>query len=115
MNRNGGIRCNRIHYKAIITPFTQMHLGDCSYLSTCRRQDTCKFVHYDFDLTPSEERYYKRVLQKNAGRFRDDFCDAHEERRYNEARYTVGLNFKRQTPIQWINADVRDARESWGS
>ncbi len=28
---------------------TELELGDCSYLNTCHRMDTCKYVHYELD------------------------------------------------------------------
>ena len=30
-------------------PHTDVSLGDCSYLDTCRHMKTCKFVHYEID------------------------------------------------------------------
>jgi hypothetical protein len=41
--------CIKIHFRPLILPHTNLSLGDCSYLSTCRRMNTCKFVHYEID------------------------------------------------------------------
>lgn len=41
--------CNKIHFKKIISEHTDVTLGDCSYLDTCRHIETCKFVHYAVD------------------------------------------------------------------
>ena len=60
-----GAVCNLIHYKKLIQPHTgglkglngtsliyysDIGLGDCSYLDTCRHLFSCKFVHYIIDL-----------------------------------------------------------------
>lgn len=41
--------CSRVHFRKIVKPFTDEGLGDCSYLNTCHRMDTCKFLHYEID------------------------------------------------------------------
>lgn len=38
-----------IHFRRIIKSHTDVSLGDCSYLDTCRHMKTCKFVHYEID------------------------------------------------------------------
>jgi hypothetical protein len=42
-----GPRCQKIHFRRIIKPHTDVSLGDCSYLDTCRHMATCKFIHYE--------------------------------------------------------------------
>lgn len=49
-----GIHCDLIHFRRIIKPHTDMSLGDCSYLDTCRHMDKCKFIHYEVDLDDAE-------------------------------------------------------------
>ncbi|KAJ3075168.1 N6-adenosine-methyltransferase subunit mettl3 [Podochytrium sp. JEL0797] len=42
--------CTKVHFVHILMPYTDMSLGDCSYLNTCHRiRDGCKFVHYEID------------------------------------------------------------------
>eukprot|EP01118_Nematostelium_gracile_P013153 TRINITY_DN4935_c0_g1_i3.p1 TRINITY_DN4935_c0_g1~~TRINITY_DN4935_c0_g1_i3.p1 ORF type:complete len:426 (+),score=101.48 TRINITY_DN4935_c0_g1_i3:430-1707(+) len=41
--------CNKIHFRRILMPHTDISLGDCSYLDTCRHMKSCKFVHYEID------------------------------------------------------------------
>ncbi|KNZ53339.1 uncharacterized protein VP01_326g2 [Puccinia sorghi] len=36
----------RVHYKPDIQPHTDLSLGDCSYLNTCHRMDTCRYLHW---------------------------------------------------------------------
>lgn len=43
--------CDKIHFRRLIFAHTDVELGDCSYLDTCRRLNICKFVHYQ--LLPS--------------------------------------------------------------
>jgi hypothetical protein len=39
---------------------TELELGDCSYLNTCHRMDTCKYVHYELDDDEEHWTYEKR-------------------------------------------------------
>ncbi|TPX72898.1 hypothetical protein SpCBS45565_g00003 [Spizellomyces sp. 'palustris'] len=41
--------CQKLHFRRIIKPQTDVSLGDCSYLNTCHRLDQCKYVHYELD------------------------------------------------------------------
>ena len=43
------VACGKVHFRRIILPHTDVSLGDCSYLDTCRHMKTCKFVHYAID------------------------------------------------------------------
>ncbi|KAH9467107.1 hypothetical protein Pst134EA_000916 [Puccinia striiformis f. sp. tritici] len=38
--------CTKVHYKPDIQPHTDLSLGDCSYLNTCHRMDTCRYLHW---------------------------------------------------------------------
>jgi mRNA (2'-O-methyladenosine-N6-)-methyltransferase len=42
------IQClnTKIHFIPIIKPHTDISLGDCSYLDTCHKLDSCRYVHY---------------------------------------------------------------------
>ncbi|KAK6935590.1 MT-A70-like [Dillenia turbinata] len=46
------IACEKVHFRRIIAPHTDINLGDCSFLDTCRHMKTCKYVHYELDPTP---------------------------------------------------------------
>ena len=75
--------CNKVHFKPIIKPHTDVSQGDCSYLDTCRHMDICKFVHYqieDNDLIPSNRK--ELILSGDTG--------------------------NKILPSQWINCDIRD-------
>lgn len=76
--------CRQLHFRRIIKPHTDLSLGDCSYLDTCRHMKTCKYVHYEIDM---EEQELQRIM-----RAKDTFNDE--------------LMAKLPEP-QWINCDVR--------
>mmetsp|Transcript_38175 Transcript_38175/g.61806 ORF Transcript_38175/g.61806 Transcript_38175/m.61806 type:complete len:874 (-) Transcript_38175:490-3111(-) len=46
------VACEKVHWRRIINLHTDVSLGDCSYLDTCRHTKTCKFIHYEIDDTP---------------------------------------------------------------
>ena len=75
--------CNKVHFKPIIKPHTDVSQGDCSYLDTCRHMDICKFVHYqieDNEYFPSNRK--ELVLSGDSG--------------------------NQILPSQWINCDIRN-------
>lgn len=41
--------CKRLHFQRLVFPWTDLSLGNCSYLDTCRHMKTCRFVHYQLD------------------------------------------------------------------
>ncbi|RKP36235.1 MT-A70-domain-containing protein [Dimargaris cristalligena] len=47
--------CNRLHFRVIHQPYTDLALGDCSYLNTCHRMDTCRYIHYELDSDHNAE------------------------------------------------------------
>ena len=44
--------CPRVHFERLIFPWTDVALGNCSYLDTCRHMKTCRYVHYQLDDQP---------------------------------------------------------------
>ncbi len=43
-----------VHFLPILRPHTDPSLGDCSYLNTCHRMDTCRYMHW-FLETPTAQ------------------------------------------------------------
>lgn len=41
--------CDRLHFLRLVFPWTDVSLGNCSYLDTCRHMKTCRYVHYQLD------------------------------------------------------------------
>eukprot|EP00250_Pteridium_aquilinum_P027501 c3507_g1_i1 orf=139-2463(+) len=50
--RSSYVACEKVHFRRIIAVHTDVNLGDCSFLDTCRHMKTCKYVHYELDPTP---------------------------------------------------------------
>jgi mRNA (2'-O-methyladenosine-N6-)-methyltransferase len=45
----GAPPCGCLHFVRLLMPHTDVALGDCSFLDTCRHMRTCKYVHYQLD------------------------------------------------------------------
>jgi hypothetical protein len=41
-------QCRKLHFRVLLQSHTDRSLGDCAYLSSCRKPH-CKFVHYEID------------------------------------------------------------------
>lgn len=41
--------CHRVHFRRLVFPWTDLSMGNCSYLDTCRHMKTCRYVHYELD------------------------------------------------------------------
>lgn len=88
--------CEKVHFRRIIAPHTDISLGDCSFLDTCRHMKTCKYIHYELD----PERDLPPALmgaglppQKPLKPQRPEYCSEVE----------LG-------EPQWINCDIRNFR-----
>ncbi|PWA83643.1 mRNAadenosine methylase [Artemisia annua] len=86
------ISCEKVHFRRIIAPHTDMNLGDCSFLDTCRHMKTCKYVHYELDSTP-EVAHMMMGVPKPIKPLRPEYCSEVE----------LGES-------QWINCDIRNFR-----
>lgn len=51
---HGGSFCDKVHFRRLKLPHTDLRQGDCSYLNACRHMNTCKFVHYEIDDIPDK-------------------------------------------------------------
>ncbi|XVE58137.1 hypothetical protein DITRI_Ditri04bG0146000 [Diplodiscus trichospermus] len=80
--------CKKVHFKRIIAPHTDISLGDCSFLDTCRHMKTCKYVHYELDQTQDD-----LGPEKPLKPLRAEYCSEVE----------LG-------EPQWINCDIRNFR-----
>ncbi|CAI9093391.1 OLC1v1028889C1 [Oldenlandia corymbosa var. corymbosa] len=88
------IACQKVHFRRIIAPHTDVILGDCSFLDTCRHMKTCKYVHYELDSTPDMSALGALTPPKPLKPQRDvHYCSEVE----------LGES-------QWINCDIRNFR-----
>ncbi|GFR47571.1 hypothetical protein Agub_g9297, partial [Astrephomene gubernaculifera] len=80
------LACPRLHFFRVVQPHTDVSLGNCSYLDTCRNMRTCKYVHYRPDPEPDVPGMGAEMARLRA----------------SVPKYLQAL----QAP-QWINCDVR--------
>ncbi|KAK6461732.1 MT-A70-domain-containing protein [Scheffersomyces coipomensis] len=85
----------KTHYLPIINSHTDYYLGDCSYLDTCHKMKTCRYLHY-YSLAPLSNL---------------DIVDQQQLEKCKNHEYTLGecfTEYQRQiVPPHWINCDVR--------
>lgn len=82
--------CDLQHFVPALRPHTLVSLGDCSYLNTCHRIDSCRYIHWTLqDLPPSSSSP-------------DDSTEP------ALARRTISVT-PRPSPLppQWLNVDLR--------
>ncbi len=73
-------QCTKIHFEPIISSHTDVSLGDCSYLDTCRHMEICRFVHYKIEESEDKPSSLKELV----------------------------LNGDSNTlPSQWVSCDIR--------
>ncbi|KAG7665494.1 IME4 [[Candida] subhashii] len=86
----------KIHFLPIINNHTDLNLGDCSYLDTCHKMKTCRYLHY-------------YTLNSNSSHYSSDQKENEENNQVHE--YSIGdcfsESFREVLPAQWINCDIR--------
>ncbi|XP_050376313.1 N6-adenosine-methyltransferase MT-A70-like [Argentina anserina] len=87
---NSLLACEKVHFRRIIALHTDVNLGDCSFLDTCRHMKTCKYVHYELDSTPDVS---NMMAPPKPLKQRAEYCSEVE----------LGQP-------QWINCDIRNFR-----
>ncbi|KAI3405779.2 IME4 [Candida oxycetoniae] len=88
---------NKIHFLPIFYNHTDLNLGDCSYLDTCHKMKTCRYLHY-YTLNPLVKSMAAATTTK-------------ERSSSASSDYTLGEcfteSFRPVTQPQWISCDVR--------
>ncbi|MCL7030301.1 hypothetical protein MKW94_000587 [Papaver nudicaule] len=89
------IACEKVHFSRIVALHTDISLGDCSFLDTCRHMRTCKYVHYELDSSQDVPDMMMGSSQptKSIRPLRPEYCSDTE----------LGAS-------QWINCDIRNFR-----
>lgn len=86
-------RCtqSKMHFIPVFQPQTEPKLGDCSYLDTCHKMGTCRYVHYGILLPESKpvevDSEALRINNYTRG----------------EPLAAYGMS---ESPAQWINCDI---------
>lgn len=92
----------KIHFLPIINSHTDLNLGDCSYLDTCHKMKTCRYLHF-YTLNPLSKREDEVAANGNK--------DKDNQLQLKGFEYTLGdcftESFRQVLPPQWINCDVR--------
>lgn len=91
------IACEKVHFRRIIAPHTDVNLGDCSFLDTCRHMKTCKYVHYELDPTPD----VPPMMMGSAS------LPPPKQLKPQRAEYCSQVELGEP---QWINCDIRSFR-----
>ncbi|ODV77281.1 MT-A70-domain-containing protein, partial [Suhomyces tanzawaensis NRRL Y-17324] len=81
---------SKIHFLPVFNSHTEQSLGDCSYLDTCHKMKTCRYLHY-FTLHPELGNSSRR--NRNISEYTIDECFMEHEREV--------------IPAQWIKCDIR--------
>lgn len=92
----------KIHYIPITNSQTDHSLGDCSYLDTCHKMASCRYVHYSKHI-PSE--FYSQCEQQ-CNDFNSNLQN-NERISYYNINGSVATISREILPPQWINCDVR--------
>lgn len=82
----------KVHYLPLITGATDMTLGNCSYLDTCHKLKSCRYLHY-YTLQPQQQE--NDTLPSELAELAID--------------YTIGEPgvILPELPPQWIRCDIR--------
>ncbi|BGP19300.1 methyltransferase [Rhodosporidiobolus nylandii] len=92
-----GELCPNVHFVRALRPHTEVTLGDCSYLNTCHRMATCRYVHWVLeDPGPTE----KAAKVKEEEKVQLGWAE-------EGAEDEVVAKVQQALPPQWINADLR--------
>lgn len=87
----------KLHFIPIIQPQTDFKLGDCSYLDTCHKMSSCRYIHYG-QLMP---------LKKKEAAPNETFEIFENIRIWDYTRgESVCSYLKPELPPQWINCDL---------
>lgn len=89
-----------MHFIPIIQPQTDIRLGDCSYLDTCHKMNTCRYVHYGLlmpEAPPDSETKRKVADQASSKALRTGL--------YTRGQ-AINASAMENTPPQWIRCDV---------
>lgn len=93
--------CLKVHFRRVLLPHTDISLGDCSYLDTCRHMAACKFVHYEIDGNDImlHNRHHPIMHIPARGGILGP--------RLKEVHQIVDEKSDSGVPTQWLNCDVR--------
>lgn len=94
----------KLHFIPIIQSQTDIKLGDCSYLDTCHKMTTCRYIHYG-QLMPLKFKFKDKEQDKKIEE--EEFEIKENIRIWDFTRGETVCNYlKCEIPAQWINCDL---------
>lgn len=103
----GGPLCTDVHFVRAIRPHTEVSLGDCSYLNTCHRMSTCRYVHWVLE-DPLACQASVPPPADPAPLVRAEAEEARPSLPRELELRTKADSLQQALPPQWVNADLRD-------
>lgn len=106
--------CSKLHFRRVIESHTDVSLGDCAYLSGCRRMRTCKYIHYEIEEENGHGNGCDRhgsaaaaaATQKRARS--PALPHTGSEGTPGTSMVSTALPATPRAPAQWVNVDVRN-------
>jgi N6-adenosine-specific RNA methylase IME4 len=99
---------NKLHFIPIIQSQTDFKLGDCSYLDTCHKMSSCRYIHYGQLMPLKMNNQIKNDNSSNDTGFDKELFEVNENIRIWD--FTRGESvctyLKPELPAQWINCDL---------
>lgn len=93
---------SKIHFIPNLKPQTDLTLGDCSYLDTCHKLNSCRYIHY---VQYCSEQLMKNIIEETNAK------NIEQTKNNRIGFYTHGdccsQNCKALLPPQWIKCDLR--------
>ncbi len=99
----GGRGCTKLHFRRVIETHTDVTLGDCAYLSTCRRTRTCKYIHYEIEEETTATAMATATAAVASPAFSADSRAAPQQEQHQLLQQPA----PKRLPAQWVNTDVR--------
>lgn len=109
--------CQSLHFKPVLYPQTDPSYGHCSYLNTCHRTASCKYLHFELDTDPPQQPFIFETTNLNHPYEADseearDIGLIHPSRSLREHGFDAWIPNKEvgkeQEEVQWIDCDLKN-------
>lgn len=99
--------CTAVHFVPLVRHHTDSRLGDCSYLNTCHRMETCRYMHWALEtpVAPTSQAGSAAGPSSQAAVATDGVGRASESEAA-AAGVDVEEAEERGLPPQWLNVDL---------
>ncbi|PWY99576.1 MT-A70-domain-containing protein [Testicularia cyperi] len=111
--------CSLLHFKPVLYPQTDPSYGHCSYLNTCHRTTTCKYLHFELDTDASASHFDWKVAGQH--KYAPNSDEARDMGLLRPSRALVEANLTQwvrpegvneqgliQPEPQWIDCDLKN-------